>query len=519
MGAHARSFKTAVSSSLILSLLVLAGCNKPADTPQQTGAVVATPPQPAPYTPPTADQLAQMVAPIALFPDKLVGQVLAGATYPEQVAAANEWLGQHPSLKGAALQTAEASQPWDVSIKSLTAFPTVLGQMANNGQWTTALGTAYVNDPTDVMNAIQLLRSRARQSGNLKTSQQLRVSTLVRAPEPAYVTRPASYPAVIAPPLQTIVIEPAAPDIVYVPQYNPSVVYGAPVPLYPGWVEPQPAYGSATLVTTGALSFGIGVLVGAAVSQHYAPGWHAWGVNWGAPAPYPGYGGGWRRPAVVYNNAPYVSKSVTVVNHVNNINVINNNVINNNSNNYRTVNNISTVVNRPQNSAVNHVVPRPPALMTMPHFTARDAVPGARPLPPAAAQPAHLAAAPQMQRYASPPHKAPAQPVAQHESQPQPAQMERRHAEAMALRMAQERSSAPVHLAPAPHLAPLPHREADPGHGQPQRNHQDMQAMHAMHTAQARPVVQHADHHGEKREQSAHNHQDHERREAHERHG
>lgn len=508
MGAHARSFKTAVSSSLILSLLVLAGCNKPADTPQQTGAVVATPPQPAPYTPPTADQLAQMVAPIALFPDKLVGQVLAGATYPEQVAAANEWLGQHPSLKGAALQTAEASQPWDVSIKSLTAFPTVLGQMANNGQWTTALGTAYVNDPTDVMNAIQLLRSRARQSGNLKTSQQLRVSTLVRAPEPAYVTRPASYPAVIAPPLQTIVIEPAAPDIVYVPQYNPSVVYGAPVPLYPGWVEPQPAYGSATLVTTGALSFGIGVLVGAAVSQHYAPGWHAWGVNWGAPAPYPGYGGGWRRPAVVYNNAPYVSKSVTVVNHVNNINVINNN-----SNNYRTVNNISTVVNRPQNSAVNHVVPRPPALMTMPHFTARDAVPGARPLPPAAAQPAHLAAAPQMQRYASPPHKAPAQPVAQHESQPQPAQMERRHAEAMALRMAQERSSAPVHL------APLPHREADPGHGQPQRNHQDMQAMHAMHTAQARPVVQHADHHGESHEQSAHNHQDHERREAHERHG
>ena len=323
MGAHARRFKTAVSSSLILSLLVLAGCNKPAGAPAQTGAVAATPPQPAPYTPPTADQLAQMVAPIALFPDKLVGQVLAGATYPEQIAAANEWLGQHPSLKGAALQTAETDQPWDVSVKSLTAFPTVLGQMANNLQWTTALGTAYVNDPMDVMNAIQLLRSRARQSGNLKTSQQLRVSTLVRPSEPAYVTRRASYPAVIAPPPQTIVIEPAAPDIVYVPHYNPTVVYGAPVPVYPGWVEQRPAYSTETLVTAGALSFGIGILVGAAVSQHYDPGWSAWGVNWGGPAPYPGYGGGWRRPAVVYNNATYVSKSVTVVNHVNNINVTN----------------------------------------------------------------------------------------------------------------------------------------------------------------------------------------------------
>ncbi|OYO32059.1 DUF3300 domain-containing protein [Janthinobacterium sp. PC23-8] len=504
MGAHARSFKTAVSSSLILSLLVLAGCGKPGDTPQ-TGAVAATPPAPvqplqppapAPYTPPSADQLAQMVAPIALFPDKLVGQVLAGATYPEQVAAANEWLVQHPSLKGAALQTAEASQPWDVSIKSLTAFPTVLGQMANNGQWTTALGTAYVNDPTDVMNAIQLLRSRARQAGNLKTSQQLRVSTLVRAPQSAYVTRSASYPAVIAPPPQTIVIEPAAPDIVYVPQYNPTVVYGVPVPLYPGWVEPRPAYGSATLVTTGALSFGIGVLVGAAVSQHYAPGWHAWGVNWGAPAPYPGYGGAWRRPAVVYNKATYVSKSVTVVNRVNNINVTNNNYHNNN---YRSVDNINTVANRPQNSAVNHVVPRQPALMTMPHFTARDTLHGARPLPPAAAQPAYRAVAPQPQR--------------------QPAQMERRHAEAMALRMAQERSSAPVHLAPAMQQAPLPHREADPGHGQPQRNHQDMQAMHAMHAAQARPAVQHPYHHVESHEQSARHQQDRDRRDAHERRG
>ena len=581
MDVHARRFRTAVSSSLILSLLVLAGCNKPAGAPAQTGAVAATPPQPpqpsppAPYTPPSADQLAQMVAPIALFPDKLVGQVLAGATYPEQIAAANQWLVQNPSLKGAALQTAETGQPWDVSVKSLTTFPTVLGQMANNLQWTTALGTAYVNDPMDVMNAIQLLRSRARQSGNLKTSQQLRVSTVVRPSEPAYATRGASYPpvydgpAVIAPPPQTIVIEPAAPDIVYVPHYNPTVVYGAPVPVYPGWVDQRPAYSTETLVTAGALSFGIGILVGAAVSHHHDPGWSAWGVNWGGPAPYPGYGGGWRRPAVVYNNATYVSKSVTVVNHVNNINVTN--ISNNRYNDYRTVNNINNVVNRTQNMAVNNGLPRAPApmkapiavghlaampghapqqaaIMTMPHFTQRDAVPGARPFPAAESARAQLAAAPQRHPFVEQPQPKPqsqphqqqmpqawqaakmappaaAQPA--HEQRvvdraPDRAQMARQHADAMAQRVAQERNSAPVHIAPAMQQAPSAHHEADPGHGQPQRNHQDMLAMHA---AQARPGPQHADHHGDKHEQAAHNHQEHqehkphEAHEMHERHG
>ncbi|OBV36957.1 DUF3300 domain-containing protein [Janthinobacterium psychrotolerans] len=525
MDVHARRFRTAVSSSLILSLLVLAGCNKPAGAPAQTGAVAATPPQPpqpsppAPYTPPSADQLAQMVAPIALFPDKLVGQVLAGATYPEQIAAANQWLVQNPSLKGAALQTAETDQPWDVSVKSLTTFPTVLGQMANNLQWTTALGTAYVNDPMDVMNAIQLLRSRARQSGNLKTSQQLRVSTVVRPSEPAYATRGASYPpvydgpAVIAPPPQTIVIEPAAPDIVYVPHYNPTVVYGAPMPVYPGWVDQRPAYSTETLVTAGALSFGIGILVGAAVSHHHDPVWSAWGVNWGGPAPYPGYGGGWRRPAVVYNNATYVSKSVTVVNHVNNINVTNNNE------HYRTVNNISSVADRSQRLAVHAIAPRAPAMMSMPHFAARDTVAGARPLPVAAAQPVRLAAAPQTHAVAAPPRNALMQPMVRHDfqqpqhqhqhQQPQQPQMERQHADAVAQHMAQERASAPV-------PAPLARHENDTGHGRPQRNHQDMLAVHA---APARPAPPHADHHAQKHEQSAHHHQDHEPHEPHDRHG
>ena len=583
MGAHARHFKTAVSSSLILSLLVLAGCNKPGDTLAQNYAANVTPPQPAPYTPPTADQLSQMVAPIALFPDKLVGQVLAGATYPDQISAANQWLAQNPSLKGEPLQAAEASQPWDVSVKSLTTFPSVLGQMANNIQWTTALGEAYVNDPNDVMNAIQVLRSRAQQSGNLKTSPHLKVSTVVRdSAPPAYVTQspsePVVYsgPAVIPPPPQTIVIEPAQPDVVYVPQYNPTVVYGAPMPVYPGWTYHQPAYTTETLVTTGALSFGIGVLVGAAVSHHHDWGWNSWGVNWGGPAPDRGYDGGWHRPAVVYNNSTYISKSVTVVNHVNNINVTNNN--------YRTTNNVNNVVNRTQNFGVNNpVAPRPagmmnaphfapnaapvspahvaaanPApqrqggMMSMPHFTQHDAIPGSRPIPAAAAQPMHAAAAPHVNQFAAVPHNAPTPPMVQHDlHQPPPvphalqaakmappeamkpaheesrvdrtpaqAQMERPHADAMREHMEQERSAAIAHLPAAPRAepgmqrAPLPNREANrPGHVQPQAIHQDVLAMHNAHP---RPVEQHPVKRVEKHEQNAHNHDKHE---APERHG
>ena len=473
MGMPAKNFRTAVSSTLVLGLLALAGCNKPSDPAQPKTADTPAAAQAAPYTPPTADQLSQMVAPIALFPDKLVGQVLAGATYPEQISAANQWLGQNPSLKGDALQSAEASQPWDVSVKALTTFPGVLNQMAGNIQWTTALGEAYVNDPNDVMNAIQAMRLRAQQAGNLKSSPHLRVSTTVRAAPPAnYVeqspSEPQVYagPAVIPPPPQTIVIEPAEPDVVYVPRYDPAVVYGAPVPVYRSYL--QPAYTSDNLVATGMISFGVGVLVGAAVSHHHDWGWNAWGVNWGAPRP--GYDGGWHRPAVVYNNATYISKSVTVVNHVNNINVVNNN--------YRTTTN---VVNRTENFAI-HNAARPPAaipnvghfqpnyapmgaalatrppvqrpggVMTVPHFTAHDAVPGAG---PSFTSPAMRAAvAPHINAF-TPPRGAPV------------AQMARQaHAEpgrewAMP---APERGGAELHMPPAQHaeaaMPPVKHAVA-----------------------------------------------------------
>src|SRR5471032_1384895 len=158
----ANNKKTSVllGASVCVALLSLTACDKKPDA-----AAPAAPPQAAPaYVPPSADQLYQLVGPIALFPDKLVAQVLAASSYPDQVTAADNWLAQNSNLKGRPLQDAANQQPWDVSVKGLTQFPGVLDQMAHNIPWTSALGDAYVNDPTDVMNAIQVMRQRAAAS-------------------------------------------------------------------------------------------------------------------------------------------------------------------------------------------------------------------------------------------------------------------------------------------------------------------------------------------------------------------
>jgi len=292
----------------------VAATSNPVSAPTPTATAI---PQantaPNAYTLPDADQLYELVAPIALFPDKLIAQVLAGSSYPEQIGSAAGWLAQHSELKGDSLQQAVDQQAWDASVKALTGFPSVLNQMAQNVQWTTALGEAYTNDPTDVMNAIQVLRQRAAAKGALKSDTRQRVSTLT----PTNVASdgsaaPTAYQAqgrVIVPPPQTIVIEPAQPNVVYVPAYNPTVVYGMPMPLYPGYVYTPPAY---DVLATGLISFGVGVAVGAALDNHYNWGWNAWGAHWG-----PSYAGGWaaRGPGVMYRNAPYVSHSTTIINH------------------------------------------------------------------------------------------------------------------------------------------------------------------------------------------------------------
>jgi hypothetical protein len=309
--------------TIILSTAGLDGCNKKSEVP---AAQAAQPPQTT-YAVPSADQLYQLVAPIALFPDNLVAQVLAGSTFPDQITAAYQWLQQNSGLKGQQLMQAADEQPWDASVKALTQFPDVLNQMASNLSWTSALGDAYYNVPQSVMNAVQVMRQRAYQAGNLKTTPQQNVSVQNEAPggEPA---APASsgqpQTTIITPPAQTIVIQPAQPDVVYVPTYNPTVVYGAPVPAYPG-------YSTGDMVATGLISFGLGMAVGAAINGGGCCGW-GWN-SWGC---------GWHNSTVVYNRNVYVSNSNTFVNRNNyynrNVNNINTNNINRNNFNSNNIN-------------------------------------------------------------------------------------------------------------------------------------------------------------------------------------
>ncbi len=198
------------SLSLFLSCC-LALATAPDGFAAQTDQAAAQPPvQAAQQTP---EQLQQLVAPIALYPDALVAQILAAATYPDQVVEADRWLQQHPDLKGEQLGKEVDKQPWDPSVKALTEFPSVLANMDKNLSWTSSLGDAYVNQQQDMMNAVQVMRDRAEKAGNLKSTSQEKVSKKK----------------------QTIVIEPADPEVVYVPEYDPWLVYGEPIGVWPGW--------------------------------------------------------------------------------------------------------------------------------------------------------------------------------------------------------------------------------------------------------------------------------------------
>ena len=214
--------------------------------------------------PATAEELQSLVAPIALYPDALVAQILNAATYPDQVAVADNWMQQNKNLTGTALATAVNGQSWDPSVKALTEFPSVLNNMAQNLAWTSQLGEDYHNQQSQVMAAIQTLRADAKAAGNLKSGSQITV--VQQSP-------------------QTIVIQPTNPQVVYVPQYNPTVIYGTP------YVVPN--YTTTDVVATGLLSFGAGMAVGAMMSDGCCGwGYSSWNCNW--------YGGG-----AYYHGAPY----------------------------------------------------------------------------------------------------------------------------------------------------------------------------------------------------------------------
>ena len=147
------------SSSFPRSRSRATGCAEQPTGAEVFGAENEIPGEPAyPSARPTAEQLQQLAAPIALYPDALVAQVLAGSTYPSEIVEADRWLQQHPDLKGSALAQAADQQSWDPSVKALTQFPSVLASMDRNLYWTTALGDAYVNQPQDLLDAVQTLR-------------------------------------------------------------------------------------------------------------------------------------------------------------------------------------------------------------------------------------------------------------------------------------------------------------------------------------------------------------------------
>jgi hypothetical protein len=197
------------------------------------------------------EELEQLLAPIALYPDALLAQVLMASTYPLDIVAAERWVKGNPGLKDKALEDALQQQPWDPSVKSLAVFPQVLTMMSEKIDWTQKLGDAFLAQQADVLATAQALRNKAVAQGNLKDSKEQKVTTTTENN-------------------QTVIkIEPTNPEVVYVPTYNPTVVYGTwPYPAYPPYYYPPPGY-----VAGGALlGFTAGVIVGGAL----------WGnCNWG----------------------------------------------------------------------------------------------------------------------------------------------------------------------------------------------------------------------------------------------
>jgi hypothetical protein len=242
----------------------------------------ATPPPMGPnqrqYTTLPPDQLNKLVAPIALYPDALVAQILAASAYPTQIVVADRMARENPGLKGQDLAEEVDRQDWDPSVKSLVEFPTVLANLDRDLSWTSELGEAYHNQPDDVMHAIQDMRHKAYDAGNLRSTPQERV----------YEQGP------------NVDIQPADPDVVYVPAYNPAYVYGYPVGLWPGF---YPWWG----VGFGGpyISFGFGFPISPFFG--FGWGWRGWGIGWGFHGGVFFGGHPWAfRGGAFYNHAAFV---------------------------------------------------------------------------------------------------------------------------------------------------------------------------------------------------------------------
>ena len=215
--------------------------------------------EPAPTKVP-AEQLDALVAPIALYPDELLAQTLVASTYPLEIVQLQQWLAKHPELKDKALADAVAEQPWDPSVQSMAAVPEVVKRLADDVQWATELGNAFLAQQSDVMDAVQRMRAKARGNGALQSNEQQKVDTLVIEQK------------------TVIVVEQTNPQVIYVPSYSPTVVYGPPIYPYPPIYYPYYPPGAAMV------TFGFGMMMGAAI--------------WGGSCCHAGWGGN----TVIINN-------------------------------------------------------------------------------------------------------------------------------------------------------------------------------------------------------------------------
>ncbi len=229
-----------------------------------------------PMQPLSAQELQQLVAPIALYPDSLVALVLTAATYPAQVADADRWRRAQGYASSDQVAAGANAQPWDPSVKALTAFPQVLAQMNYNLQWATDLGNAYYNQPQDVLEAVQVMRQRAQAAGNLRSTPQETVN----------------YDQ------GNIDLVPVNPEVVYVPVYNPWAVYGQPISPYPGF-SLLGAIGSFIGSSVGPLAVRFGLGIATTAFMHTPFGLLAWGLDWLAHA-------------VLFHGSSYYSHSTTV---------------------------------------------------------------------------------------------------------------------------------------------------------------------------------------------------------------
>jgi hypothetical protein len=227
---------------------------------------------PAPTVKQSPEELQQLVAPIALYPDALIAQVFAASTYPTEIVEADRWMQNHSDLKGEELAGEVDKLSWDPSVKALTQFASVLENMDKNLSWTSSLGDAYTNQQQDVMDAVQTMRQQARKAGHLNSNEQENVTAQGN----------------------TIVIEPANPDVVYVPAYDPWLVYGYPIVDYPGWYPVPGIFFDGPGLYFGA-GFGIGFFGG------FGWGWNHWGWDW-------------HGHRMIYNHDTYISHSRSIIN-------------------------------------------------------------------------------------------------------------------------------------------------------------------------------------------------------------